>query len=293
MLGVRRRLPVHSGAHVPQGNVRIARRNTITRGLVAGFWGGDSQNHQESLHDFVGNVAVPEVNAGNTATISMQVLGGELPAYAVDYTAGTTDGHSEVLADYWDLTGGATLLCWFVADTVTGNDFVMNIQNTITNDDRVGIRVASSVLVLESRNNSSTRTAIGSTTLSTGQLYCAVGVLNPDDGSAAAGGTLYLNGVQEADNSILRTMDVALNEFQIGHMGAALEFDGRIPCAALWTRRLSPGEIWQLWNPATRWDWIEPLERSAPRAFVAAAGGATWPHGPLGHPLSGVFRGPI
>ena len=79
------------------------------------------------------------------------------------------------------------------------------------------------------------------------------------DGSTNASGLhLFVNGITATDNVIADNLDLSMLNDAAVTVGARKGgtdslFDGKVGPCFMWNRVLTAGEIWQMWNPPTRW----------------------------------------
>lgn len=123
--------------------------------------------------------------------------------------------------------------------------------------------------------------------LKTGELQCLVGTLTTGDADYTA--KLYQNGVEAGSSTKTGAPSLVTNNFRIGDntgIAGRSDWNGGVFVVLVYDRCLPPADVRRLYQPSTRWDWLEPAVRvptlgSAPSVVVsgtatlAGGGGAT------------------
>jgi hypothetical protein len=244
----------------PAGPVALNRACPQAQGLVA-FWplnGTGGRDHGDLRQDL-------------TPTGTTQAGGPPDGGHALDFN-GTTDKLENSSMTFPAVTQ-LSVSCWFWADTSAANmplvmitDSGSGTRRTLflrgAEGDEVQLRVSGGVFANASR-------AFG-----TGRWQLATGV------QAAAEMRAFVDGGNKG--VVATTLSYTPAKVQVGTWDADSNWhDGKIAHVCLWTRALSDGEVWRLYDPATRWELYYQLGRrawsfpTAPAVGAAITGTAT------------------
>jgi hypothetical protein len=101
-------------------------------------------------------------------------------------------------------------------------------------------------------------------TLTAGDSYLIAGTYN------GASVCLYVNGSLIGSYSYTSPISHSFSPLRLGSHAGLYCWDGSIGAVSVYNRALSAAEVWQLWDPATRWDLYRPLVRRLWHVPVAA-----------------------
>lgn len=193
------------------------------------------------------------------------------------YTAGDSSGYTDCGNDasLQTVSGGLTICAWV---RLYQNDGSSGYGGVICKGDLNGAASAAtysmyihaSHLYYNDRSGSSTTDQLtGAATLDYQGTYHFAATWQP-----SVRASIFVNGIRDATTttSVPATLNnpnynVLIGAGQGGANKAYYQFRGVIHEARIYNRALSEDEIWQLWNPPTRWD----LYRSPIRFFGKAA----------------------
>ena len=155
------------------------------------------------------------------------------------------DGSNDYVShsnDSFVSNGGATLECWFNADT--GSVLRSLINHSGFNYFNL-MRDSNNKIRLEYKSTSQNNTQLFSTsTISTGSWYHVVGVVN------STGARIYINGELDASNSTPQNLGTVSSTLYIGgySSGSTYRFDGKIAVAKRYDKPLTATEVAQNFN---------------------------------------------
>ena len=155
------------------------------------------------------------------------------------------DGSNDYVShsnDSFVSNGGATLECWFNADT--GSALRSLINHSGFNYFNL-IRDSNNKIRLEYKSTSQNNTQLFSTsTISTGSWYHVVGVVN------STGARIYINGELDASNSTPQNLGTVSSTLYIGGYSSSstYRFDGKIAVAKRYDKPLTASEVTQNYN---------------------------------------------
>lgn len=199
-----------------------------------------------------------------TASATAPLLNGNGPSFRF------TNASSTYLSATSPVTAvGFTFACWYWPTTVSSARDLLSIANSSNTADYFNLQQYSSGAIrVRSSDSTSQSSAVSATLALANQWQLAVGTVTATNARAA-----YLNGGGKGTSSSTRST-TGVNTFGIGaNVGStpASFFDGYISNVCLWNRVLSDNEIWQLWDPSTRWQLYE-TKRIIALGSVSAAG---------------------
>ena len=155
------------------------------------------------------------------------------------------DGSNDYIShssDSFVSNGGATLECWFNADT--GSVLRSLINHSGFNYFNL-MRDSNNKIRLEYKSTSQNNTQLFSTsTISTGSWYHVVGVVN------STGARIYINGELDASNSTPQNLGTVSSTLYVGgyNTNSLYRFDGKIAVAKRYNKPLTAAEVTQNYN---------------------------------------------
>lgn len=245
-------LPFTLNCHSPQA-----------RGLV-GWWPALGQDNPELRRDYSGHHW--HLRQGNSPTLVANAPMGQMGSFVVGSSQYYQGASSHVYQRPITLTAWATLAssntgsALWVGDAASGSYYASCYFATTPT---IGVLQRSTTTVLET----------ASCSLNT--LYFVAARI-----ASSTSLELFVNGrYVSVDTTDSGANNLNINAAAIGRFGdssPSFYHDGLIGDVRLYNRLLSDAEIWQLYNPATRWDLYQPIGYFT--MIQAAALGNPWYH---------------
>lgn len=263
-------------ARRPSGLLTINRGSPQARGLVSVIAPPFLGDNRTKLAGTLVNGAAPAVTPWGPAWFCENEANSN-----IDGTA----SYLEVPDDNaYDLTGAFTVSAWLIfkePSAWTNSRHVLSKYLSAGNQRSWGLGIEATRQVVWNVFPEGTTTnsveLIGTATLSVETLYHIVGRLIPSAAMA-----VFVNGAKdnEVTSSIPAGPFVGTAPVRLGSAVNAREVRsiyGSIIDARIYNRALSDADIWQLYDPKTRWDlYAVPQRRSWVDAPAAAATGNPW-----------------
>lgn len=182
---------------------------------------------------------------------------------------------------------GFTFACWYYPTSVSATRDLISVANSGNTTDYFNLQQQSSFSV-RCRSSDSTSQSSASTTVgaAVSKWQLATGVVSATNARAA-----YLNGAGKGTSSGTRTT-TGVNRIGIGAQLSSTPasfFDGNMSNVCVWNRTLSDVEIWQLWEPSTRFQFYNTRTTFAFGVSAISTGGLIYPRRMDG--LGSKFRG--
>jgi len=217
-------------------------------GLVLALDAGNSKSYPGS-----GTTWTDLSGQGNDGTIN-----------GATHTSGTGgyfdfDGSNDYVShsnDSFVSNGGATLECWFNADT--GSVLRSFINHSGFNYFNL-MRDSNNKIRLEYKSTSQNNTQLFSTsTISTESWYHLVGVVN------STGARIYINGELDASNSTPQNLGTVSSTLYVGgySSSSSYRFDGKIAMVKRYDKPLAAAEVKQNYNALRTREFLNPLPES-------------------------------
>lgn len=165
-----------------------------------------------------------------------------------------------------------TMACWFITADNINSFTAMGLGLSGSVDHQFNLQVAGSIVGDPVRAQTKTTTSVQATSttgysVNVWQHGCVVF-------ASAIDRRAYVNGGSEGTNATSR-IPVGINSTYIAALQGVSPgnfFPGRIADARIYNRALSPAEIYQLYDPATRWELYRPIQRMWQVKAPAATG---------------------
>lgn len=260
-------------APFPHGPFELNRNSPQAKGLVA--WWPTLASVGNTLRDLAGR-GYNGVFTGTVAdpTLVRGVMGAALyfdkaNDYLVVGPSGLSNGWQAISLSVW-------FRLWRFSDSDDYSGILYN--STAASDTQMaGLSLhtaASALLRFDVGNGTTYRSVHTSGGVTVGPWYHAAGVWRSGDPPK-----IYLNGVGTTGSSSLSGSLTVASAYYLGWdaVRAIRKLPGYIAEARIYDCVLSDSQVWQLWDPATRWDLYLPIQRfwavKAPAGWQSVFGG--------------------